>query len=304
MRTTTSYNTDIPRFINNSDTDSVAWGLEQVNDSLRYLTGKFYFNEASYTTLTVTQQQFYSLPPDAKKLIDITVLIGGFLWTPNYCPNRRLWDILNTQTALYQDYPSYFFPYYNQVGIFPTPSSSGNTITMNYERRIVDLTMADVTQTTASSTVIATNGSKTITASGATFLNWMVGQWIRIPFTSSNATSGDNVWYQIAAVTSSTVITLFAPYQGTTISGASFTVGQVPLLTEDYQDLPLYRMGYIYYTTRLKDKVRADQYKALYDEGFEALNKEYGQKITSPVLIDDDTPIYNPNLFARNLSGN
>lgn len=304
MRTTTSYNTDIPRFINNSDTDSVAWGLEQVNDSLRYLTGKFYFNEATYTTNTVSQQQFYSLPPQAKKLIDITVLIGGFLWTPNYCPNRRLWDILNTQTALYQDYPSYFFPYYNQVGIFPTPSSSGNTITMNYETRITDLIMSDVTQTTSSTTVSATNGSATIVAAGNAFLNWMIGQWIRIPFSTTNSTSGDNQWYQILAVPSATTLTLYAPYQGVSITGASFTVGQVPLLAEDYQDLPLYRMGYIYYTTRLKDTIRAAQYKALYDEGFDMLNKEYGQKITSPVLIDDDLPVYNPNLFARNLTGN
>jgi hypothetical protein len=304
MRTTTSYKTDIPRFINNSDTDSVAWGLEQVNDSLRYLTGKFYFNEATYTTDTVALQQFYSLPPHAKKLINVTVEIGGFLWVPNYCPNRRLWDQLNTQTALYQDYPEFFFPYYNEVGLFPTPASSGNTITMNYETRIVDLTMDDVTQATGPSTMSATNGDATLTASSATFLNWMVGQWVRIPFSTSNSTSGDNQWYQIDSVTDSTHCELVAPYSGNTITGASFTIGQVPLLTEDYQDLPLYRMGWIYYTTRLKDATRAAEYKKLYDTGFEMLNNEYGQKITSPVLIDDDTPLYNPNLFARNLTGN
>lgn len=296
MRTTTSYKNDFGTLAKNTSTPNQALGLFLINDALRYLTGKFYFNERSYTVNTTAQQTFYNLPPQVKNLIDVTVSIGSVLWVPKLAPSREYWDALNVIT-FYQDFPSFFFVYNGQMGLFPTPASTGNPITMNYKIRTIDLVQADVTQTTASSTVTATNNSTTITATGASFLNWMDEQWIQIPFTSSNATSGDGQWYQIDSITSSTVLVLKNPYTGTTVTGASFTVGQVPILPEDYQDLPLYRALWIYYNSIVPNPNQAKLYKNLYDEGYAMLNSEYGQKTTSPVLTDPDTPIFNPNLF-------
>jgi hypothetical protein len=309
MRTTSSYlntsttpNTgDIPRILNNSTADVMTWALEELNQSLRYLTTKFYFNERSYTTNTVASQQFYNLPPQVKKLINVTVFIGGTLWQPKECPTREYWDYLNTITFT-QDYPSFFFVYNGQVGLWPTPASSSNLITMNYKIRLVDLSMQDVTNTTASSTVSITTNTTTVTASSTTFKDWMVNQWIRVPHSTTNATNGDNQWYQIASVTSDTVIVLKNPYTGATVAGANFTVGEVPILPEDYQDLPLYRMAYIYYTTRFPDQVKANLYQNLYDRGYADLNDEFGSKTTSVVLPDTSMPIFNPNLFQSGLS--
>jgi hypothetical protein len=130
----------------------------------------------------------------------------------------------------------------------------------------------------------------------------MAGNWIRIPFDSTNSKSGDNQWYQISAVASPTALTLKNPYSGATVSGASFTVGEVPILPEDYQDLPLYRLGIIYYTTRFPDPARAQQYQALYDVGEAKLNEEFGSKTVSVVLNDTTDAILNPNLFQQNVS--
>ena len=60
MRTYTSYINDIPRYINNTLADNVTWATEEINQSLRYLTTKFYFNEKSYTVPggTVAEQRF------------------------------------------------------------------------------------------------------------------------------------------------------------------------------------------------------------------------------------------------------
>lgn len=302
MKTYTSYKNDIPRIIGNTDSDTVTWCTEALNDSLRYLTTKYYFNERTYLVPggTVAQQQFYNLPPQIKKLINVTILIGAVLWQPKECPTKKYWDALNV-IQFYQDFPTFFFVYNGQVGIFPIPSSSGNTITLNYKTRIQDLTMDDVTDVTSSQTVSATINSTTITASGSVFLNWMAGQWIRIPFSTNNSTSGDDQWYQIDTVDSATQITLKNPYTGNTITGASFTVGQVPILAEDYQDLPLYRMAMIYYSTRLPNPERYKLYKDLYDRGFEALNEEFGSKTTDVALTDTDAPIFNPNLFPADL---
>lgn len=297
MKTYSSYVTDVPRIINNSLADNLTWGIEMVNDSIRYLVQKYYFNERSYTTSTVAQTQFYNLPPQVKKLINLTVTIGSVLWQPKECPSRQYWDALNTIT-FYQDFPSFFFIFNGQVGIFPIPSSAGSTITMNYKIRPVDLSMADVT----GSTISVTNGTATITSSTSVFKDWMAGQYLQIAKSTTNATNGDGNWYPITSISSGTTAILTAPYTGSTVTNGSFTIGEVSLLPEDYQDLPLYRMGMIYYTTRFPDPVRADQYAKLWNEGLARLDEEFGSKTTSVVLTDTDQPVFNPNLFQRSVS--
>lgn len=296
---------DIERIINNNLADNLTWGIEQVNDATRYLVSKYYFNERTYPVPggTVAQTQFYNLPPQVKKLINVTETIGSVIWQPKECPSRQYWDSLNVIT-FYQDFPSYFFVFNNQVGIYPIPASNGNTLTLNYKTRIIDLSMADVDNTTNVTTVAITTNTATVTASGATFKQWMAGQWIRVPFSSTDAADGDNQWYQIDTVTSSTVLVLKNQYTGATVTGANFTVGQVSILPEDYQDLPLYRMGVIYYTTRFPDPERAKIYQDLWDRGEAKLNEEFGSKTSSVVLTDTDDTIINPNLFVRAASQN
>lgn len=274
-------------------------------DSMRYLTTRYYFNERTYTVPggTISQTAFYNLPPQVKKLINVTVLIGSVLWQPKECPSKIYWDYLNSIT-FYQDFPSYFFVYNGQVGLFPIPASNSNVITLNYKTRIIDLSMADVTSITSSQTMGITTNTTTLTASGNVFLNWMAGNWIRIPYSNTNAASGDNQWYQIASVTNATTAVLKNPYTGATVTGGSFTIGETPLLPEDYQDLPIYRMASIYFTTRLPDPSRAKLYTDLYDKGFADLNDEFGSKTTNVVLTDTSEPVFNPNLFQHGITQN
>ena len=152
----------ITRVVNNNLTDNLNWAMDEINQSIRYLVTKYYFNERSYSTVTASGTQFYNLPPQVKKLINITVLIGSTLWQPKECPSREYWDYLNT-ISFNQDYPSFFFVYDGQVGLWPTPASSSNAITMHYKTRIADLSMADVTSTTASTTVSVTTNTTTVT---------------------------------------------------------------------------------------------------------------------------------------------
>lgn len=301
MKTFTNYNLDVPRIINNSASDNLLWATEVIMDSIRYLVTKYYFNERTYTTPTVASQQFYNLPPQVKELINLTVTIGGVVWQPKECPSRQFWDALNVITFT-QDFPSYFFVYNGQVGIYPNPSSAGNTITMNYKTRIVDLSMADVTSTSSVQTVSVTTNTTTVTASGSVFKNWMAGQWIRIPFSNTDSANGDNNWYQINSITNGTTLVLKNKYTGSTVTAGAFTIGEVSILPEDYQDLPLYRMGIIYYTTRFPDPARAKLYQGLLDIGLSALNEEFGAKTSSIILNDTNVQIENPNLFVRTVS--
>src|ERR1035437_6337922 len=85
---------DIARFINNTDSDNLDWAIEAINDSTKYLVSKYYFNERSYIVPggTVGGTQFYNLPPQVKKLINVTVLVGGVLRQPKECTSREQWD--------------------------------------------------------------------------------------------------------------------------------------------------------------------------------------------------------------------
>lgn len=285
----TQYGVRFGALSQNASTANIALGQQLVNDALRYLTGKFYFNERSYTTLTVVQQQFYNLPPQVKNLIDVTVQIGGVLWTPDFAPNRTFWDQLNT-IVFYQDFPSFFYIYNSQCGIFPCPASSGNTITMNYKVRTIDLSQADYT----TGTVSITNNIAILTGVGTTFIPNMVNRWIQI-----SAPNGDNQWYQILTFNSATSLTLYNPYTGPTVSGGTFTIGEMPILPEDYQDLALYRALWIYFNSIVPNPAQSKIYENFYKEGYEMLNEEYGEKTTNVALTDTDIPIYNPNLFQR-----
>lgn len=301
MKTYTSYLNDIPRIINNSLADNTTWAMEVVNDSLRYLTTKYYFNERSYTVPggTVAQTQFYNLPAQVKKLINVTITIGSVKWQPKECPSREYWDALNVIT-FYQDFPSFFFVFNGQVGIYPIPSSGGNTITLNYKTRIPDLTQAD----TATGAVTLTQNSVTGSISVSALSQSNAGQWIRPNPSTTDSQNGDGQWYEIASVANATGFALKNVYSGSTVTGATYTIGQAPILPEDYQDLPLYRLGIIYYTTRFPDPVRAQQYQALWDQGIKALDDEFGSKTTNVVLTDTEQKIINPNLFVRTTSQN
>ncbi len=303
MRSYSNYLADWQSLTNNTATTNQTLGLKLINDAIRYLATKFYFNEKSYTVPggTVAQQQAYTLPPDFEVLEDLTVQIGGYLWQPATSPSRKHFDMINL-IPYYNDYPQFIYIWNGQVNIWPIPASSSNVININYKSRIVDLSQADVT----SGTVSVTTATTAVAHSGTSFASWMAQSgWLRISHSSAiDTTNGDNRWYQIASVASTSALTLDNQYQGATVAGGAFAIGDVPILPEDYQDLPLYRALYIYFTSIVPSPNQAKLYQELYDEGYKWLDEKYGSKDYSPVLTDSNTPVFNPNLFPRNLSQN
>lgn len=299
MRTTTSYTDDFKNLTNNQSAANGTLGLKLVNDALRYLVGIFFFNERTYTTVTVAQQQAYRVPFNIKQAINVTVAIGSTLWQPVECASRKQFDALNV-IPFYNDFPQFYYIYNGELLLWPTPASSSNVITVHYKVRLRDLSMADTT----TGTVAATNGSTTITGTGTAFKEWMEQQgWIRIDSSTTDAANGDGQWYEIDAVASSTSLTLKNAYTGSNATGASFTIGQVPILPEDYQDLPLYRGLYVYHSSIAQNKDKAAYFKELYDEGYRALEAEFGSKTASVGITPMDYPVVNPNLFQQSITG-
>jgi len=401
MLTYTSYVNQFTDLSQNNSTGNQTRGAQLINQSLRYLIQKYYFNEQQYQTLTQAQVQVYPLPFNVKDVINMTVLVGGILWQPLDAPNRQFWDSLNT-IPFYSDFPQFSYRFKaNQIQLFPVPTSSGDPININYKRRIKDLSAADYTTGTVSTTqwksggLVFTSGSAnisattlsytpilavndivtlnvgtnltapggftagnsyyvvsvgtasnsttnpgnltytiqlsatqegtaitptssagvaplqggplisysrsgtTVTGSATAWTKNMADRWINITENTSDTTSGDNQWYQIKSVESATSLTLYNDYQGRDSSGASYTIGEVPILPEDYQDIALYRALMIYYSSIVLNPNQAKLYQGIYESKLEVLDYEFGNKSTSPVLTPPNAPVFNPNLFPR-----
>jgi hypothetical protein len=294
MRSYTQLTTDYGILSLNNSPANIVQGTRLINDAIRILVNKFYFNESSFTTPSVSGQQFYNLPPQCRKIINVTGTIGSVVWITKDCPDRNYWDFLNT-IQFKQDFPMFHFIWNHntQFGMWPTPASNGNTYTVNYQARNIDLSQPDYT----TGTVTATNASSTITFAGSTLVGNMANRWIQI-----SAPDGDNQWYQIFSVnTGANTAVLYGNYTGTSVSGASFVIAEMPVLPEDYQDLPLYRALEIYFTSIVPNPTNAKLYQGLYERGYEQLNADYGSKTTGVVLVDEDAPLINPNLFQNNV---
>lgn len=303
MRTYSSYLTDYQALTNNTSSANQTFGATQINDSIRTLVGVFFFNEQTYTVPggTVLGQAAYTLPFNNKQVINTTVSIGSVLWQPREVSTRKQYDALNV-IPFQNNYPQYYYIFNDQLLIWPTPAENGDAITINYKRRIRNLQLADY----ITGTVTVTNSSTAVVgAGGAAWTTNMAGMWLNVPLTTSNATSGDNEWYQIASVTNATNLVLMNQYQGGTATSTSggYIIGDVPILPEDFQHLPLYRACYVYYTSIKADPEKAKYFQSIYDEGYKLLDAEFGSKTSGVGLTPNEIGVVNPNLFQNNVTG-
>lgn len=235
--------------------------------------------EKTKTTVTVAGQQGYQMPADFSRLKSIKVTVGTTKYTPDEEESQEQWDYLTAQPRS-GDIPEFFFvrPRFGfggtEVQLYPTPSTSSNTITLVYEAIDKDLSVAKYT----TGTVALTNGSATVTGSGTTFTRAMVGRYFR-----NEDADGDGLWYKISAFVSATEITLENFYQGTTDSSNTYQIAEAFGLPEDLHMLPIYYAVWHYSMFR-RDKTRTDQYGGLYKLGIAEAKRRYGSKTRSNTI--------------------
>lgn len=245
-------------------------------------------------TLTTTAGTFrYVLPAYTNKPQSVYVTVGSYKYSPIEVTNRLDWDGL-TQVSITSDIVTYYFVYDGGIELFPTPASTGNTITFNGRRVAKDLTLADYTTGTI---VSIANGASAVVGSGTTWTAQMAGRWIQIT-DSNTANTGDGYWYEIASVASATTLTLVRKYGGTSISAGSagYTIGQVSLIPEPHDMLPVYDALKIYYTSVDPDQKKAVLYASLVKDAYDNMVRDVGGKINVVVDTGVERPITNPNL--------
>jgi len=288
----------------NTASANLTLGDQMANDDYRTLLAMrdWPFLHRPRTISTVAATQFYNLPYDCDLVEEISVTVSSQRYTPRKSPSREHWDRLNITPAA-SNIPEWYFVYNGQVGLWPTPSSGSNTITVSQKTRVIDLGVADYSTGTI---VSVANGGTAVVGSGTSWTSQMVGRYIRITHVDT-ANTGDGLWYEIAGVTNTTNLTLVRSYGGTSIAAgsAAYSIGQMPLLPEAFHDMPwLYAAG-MYWMK--EDDTRSQSFLNIHGSAGESgtpptgkvkqLIEGYGAMITDPV-VDDGKPdeILNPNL--------
>lgn len=245
----------------------------------------WWWAETTDTVATVASQQAYQIPKTIRKVSDVYVTVSSTIYTPELVYDPRKWaSVLQRELG---DSDTVLFAYIRgkQLLLEPKPASA-NTITFVGRIGAVDISIADYT--TGTITSIA-NGATTVTASGSTFNASMAGRYIRID-DSDAANVGDNRWYQIDSITSTTVLELVKPYEGLTISAGSptYAIGQMTPIPEEYELAPVYRATAIYWDSQGEHQ-RADMYWMLYDGGKEKGKVKLAGGIIGSMTEDNST---------------
>ncbi len=250
------------------------------------------------TTLATVGVQAYPIPASVSKIKNDTITVGQLVYTPAPIRTIQEWTMLNALPYT-SDIPNYYYIYNNQVNFWPIPSSSGNVISFNYKSRVPDLSYADYTTGTLSSIAVGDNtitGSSTSwNATGTYPLNTdltFFNLFLRI-----NPPSGDGIWYPISRFTSDTALILLTPVQVAPSSTASsYTIGQLPLLVEDFHDMIVYGALMTYYSSIVDNDKAFAKYQDLYQTRLDLLEAYAGTKSVNVDLGDQPIPS-NPNLF-------
>lgn len=282
------------KFTLDTSSSNLTWGDELINDDHKHLCSlrDFTFLHRARTMLTTASTQFKALPYDIEQVESVFVTVSDQRRVPKMLHSREQWDILN-RSVFTSDFPEYAFVYNGELGLWPTPATSSNVITVNGKIRATDLNTADITSTTI--TTLA-NASAAITVSGGLTAQ-MVGFWIRPTF-STTANTGDGNWYEIGAVASATAGTLVRTYGGNSIAAgtAASTIAQMPLLPEPFHDLPAVKAAQTYWEVK-GNAAKASSFGQRYLEGVESLIEQYSEAVTDPVLDSgEDRELINPNL--------
>lgn len=146
------------------------------------------------------------------------------------------------------------------------------------------------------------NGSTAVTGTGTSFTP-TVNQQLEARWIKFSQPQGDGLWYQIQNVSSTTGITLYQPYQGSAITNSTgFTIGQMPLIAEDFQDMIPWKILAQYWKSTVDNPKKAEQWQQEYDRKTELLS-EYSGSNTVNVNLSPKGRRQNPNLFPQTVGG-
>lgn len=251
-------------------------------------------------TIATIGVQAYPMPANISKLKNPTITIGQLVYTPAPVQSIQEWTKLNALPYT-SSIPAYFFVYNNQLNFWPIPSASGELITLYCQVSVADMTYSDFSTGTIATMVV---GSNIVTGSGTSWSSFPTNVDLTFAnlFLTALPPGGDGLPYQIQSFQSATSLTLIKPVVNTPNAvGASYVIGQYPLLSPDFHDSIVYGALRIYFNSIVKDPERYQLYNSLFTERNQQMEFYLSTKSVNVDL--SVTPVLtNPNLFPMSLS--
>lgn len=271
--------------------DTTPATLEQLQQDMN--TGYHLFNnklsrywsrKQQFTDLVIGQST-YQTPVDSIRVEVIVIAVSETYQIPvKEIRSEFEWRQI-TAYPYNSNWPAYYFVLgTDQVALWPTPSQDvANGLRFVYQQDDFDLSVSDLVSGEKSPVVSATftNGSPTVTATGAVFTPQMRGLWIQ------NTGVTNLTWYEIVDVPDSTTLTLKSAFVGISGSGLSFTVGQLPIIPSPYQDAIINYALYQFFSGKGND-ARSNQHLSLFNATVDDAIQQYSSSTQGNVLTDDD----------------
>jgi len=257
-------------------------GMTLVNTYIKIISRlkEFDFLTKKSSTTSVADQSEYQLPRDCALLKSLYFLIDDTKYEPKEITSRSQWDRV-TASESDSTYPSYFYIEKNKIYFSPTPSTAGYAIHFIYTKKLKDISAEDYD----TGTVTLTNESAAVVGDGTTFTENMIGRYLKY----------NDEWYEIKSYTDATHITLEYEFDGTTGSGLSYLIGDVSVLPDGYQHIPVYKAVSLYYFSKAL-RGRGIEFREEYKESIEDMKRYYFEKTIDPVIHEHRQRSMNPNL--------
>ena len=294
----------------NTNTSNLSYLDQTANDAYRHICAMkdWSFLEQLRTMASIGGQQFYPAPWDCSQVKELSVTVSSNItYTPKLSPSRAHWDQLNL-SKFTSDVPEWYFIFGGnsgagmQIGLWPTPASSTNTINVTQKCRVVDLQFADYTTGTITATTVLSSGYTTVTGSGTGWTSGQSGLWLQIVPTAAG-NGGDGQWYLVTGANglgSGSDLTLATAYGSTPLVAASanYILAQMPLLPDSFHDTPWAKAAQMYWMK--EDDERSAGFESKYDADIFDLIRTWSAPGGDYVIdTGDDPQIINPNVVIR-----
>lgn len=265
-------------------TDTLQIIKDDLNFGYKYVLAELgrTVTEKTRTTSTVASQQYYQCPKDFLYPDSLTVTVGTISYPVIEEESQTNWNKLNVFPQVI-NIPQRFFVRRSfgvnnlEIGLWPTPASAGNLITLVYEAADKDCSTLAYTDGTVSMTM----NSPVVTGTGTAFTTAMNGRWF-----SATPPSGDGLWYRVQSADSPTQITLDQAYIGYSTAGLSYQVSEAFNLPEELQIIPCHFFLQHYFAIKGNDTKEVKN-KNLMQELIDKGKARYANKGKSSVMNRD-----------------
>lgn len=272
-------------------------------------------NQACTTAISTSGVQDYAIPAQISKITSTYIQVGQLRFVPVPIHTRVDWDRVNF-LPYSSDIVNYAYIYNGTLRFWPIPSATGNIIQFNYKARVPDFTFlfqsgGSSVWTPGTTPTDYTTGTITPPAVGSTSVTGITTAWNTTGgfplntdvsyfnlFFRIDPPKGDGIWYPISMFNFDTSLTLATPMlnQSSSAGGATYTIGQMPILQEDFHDMLPYGFQLTYFSSIVADTAKYKQFKQMYDEREERLQDYAGTKFIA-VDLDAEPVLSNPNNY-------